>query len=262
MHSIANSLINERPRYFSSVMPAYNKVSALFKQYIESLYTVSDSNDSYMLSWQKYALGVGVGLSCLGALYAWTTHQIAMRQMCILCSCIGYAGIRYQGFLESLVVKMHVTTVQTQYRLTCAEVGLDDRRLVLEELSVSRKKQEELAKLIAELTTAVTFFTTLKQMLTEGSYKSVFENMQKQEEAIRRHIDSIEKILQVVQVYFERNNEEVAKGLSEVRHLLEALHQRDLDTVAMLIKIDTTVSHLRDEVGVMIEEIRHNNLRK
>jgi hypothetical protein len=185
-------------------------------------------------------------ISCLGAVYSSIVKQVVIRQICILVGSMGTAAICYQNFLERLIIKMHGVGQELQYKLDCAEVGLEDRRLLLEELRLSRKKQEELSYLIAELSTAVTFFTHLKNLLEKGS---VEELSQMFKDGIRRQIESVEKVLEVVHRYFARNQKEIALGLLEVKNLLDALHQRDLDTVAILIKMDEKVSYLCTEMG-------------
>lgn len=247
-------------KIISSCMPpmilvsaTYKNMTALFKKYIEPCYQTSEESCGKLFFWQKHILTAGVALSCLGAVYAWFIEQVAIRQFCILSGCIGFSGIYYQNFLEGLVIKMHMLGQELQHKLHCAEAGLEDRRLLLEELRISRKKQEELSRLIAELTTAVTFFTRLKELVEKGAIEEVSQK-------IKQQIVSVEKILEVAHRYFARNERNVAQGLLEVKNLLEAAHQKDLDMVAMLIKMDQKVSYLCDEMGTMknsLEEIQH-----
>jgi len=221
-------------------------ITSLFKRCIETLNPNSMKLDTDTFFWQKYILTAGVAISCLGAIYCSIVNQVVIRQICILAGSIAASAVCYQHFLERLITKMHGVGQELQYKLHCAEVGLEDRRLVLEELRLSRKKQEELSGLIAELSTAVTFFTQLKGLLEKGSIEQMSDLFR---EGIRKQIESVEKVLEVVHIYFARNQKEIAVGLLEVKNLLQSLHQRDLDTVAILIKMDQKVSYLCTEVG-------------
>jgi hypothetical protein len=235
------------------------KVAAIFKNCMDAMSSILEEWKVKILSLEKHVLAIGLVCSGVGAVYGWVAKQIVMQQMCLLGGFVGWVGLRHQIFLEGLLAKTYQLGQQTQHRLYCAEINLEDRRVLIEELKISRKKQEELSKLIAELATAVTFFTTLKQLLEKGTVDQIANDFKKQSDAICRHIESVEKVLEVVQGYFARNEEKIAEGLLEVKKLLEAAQQKDFDMIAMLIKMDQKVSYLCTEVGTMkhsLEEIQ------
>lgn len=252
------------------ITPTLEKLAPFFSSYSSSInvtpstliHLFTESID-FLRDQTKHFVFAGIGLSSLGSIYSSignnTQQWIFYTSACAICLGTAYR----QGWLEQALHQAKTEIAELKKNLTTTLIALSDRedllkdlqetkkqlqavsdvvvtagineKALLAELAASKQKQEELSNIVTQLTATTLFFQNLKD--TYPDPKLFLE-----------HLSSIEKITQVTQTHLSKNNIDAATKLTELKTFLENLSKRDLDKMALLLKMDKTITSIESGV--------------